>query len=100
MFNFDLVFTPDNLRFLLKGAQLSLLIAALSLSIGLLLGTIIAWIRVGKSLLLKSIMTVYVEVFRGTPMLLQISIFYLAIPYLYYGITGTYLPVDPASDLI
>jgi len=34
-------------------------------------------------------------VVRGTPMLLQITIFYLALPYLYKVITGNYLPVDP-----
>ena len=80
---------------MLKGAGLSLLIAVATLTIGLILGTLIAMIRVGKNLLLKIIATAYVEVVRGTPMLLQITIFYLALPYLYKEVTGNYLPVDP-----
>ncbi len=95
MFKFELIFTAENIGFLLKGAWLSLLIATFSLLVGLLLGTIIAWVRVGKGFLLKAIMTIYVEVFRGTPMLLQIAIFYLALPYLYQKISGAYLPVNP-----
>ena len=95
MFNFKLVFTSENLNFLLRGAWLSLLIATFSLIMGLTLGTGIAWIRVGKRKLIKALATAYVEIFRGTPMLLQISIFFLALPYLYRQITGNYLSVDP-----
>lgn len=95
MLNFKAIFTLENIIFLLKGASLSLMIAASTLTIGLLLGTTIAWIRIGKSKALKVLATFYVEVIRGTPMLLQISILYLAIPYLYRIIFDSYLPVNP-----
>lgn len=95
MLNFATIFSTENLVFLLKGAGLSLVITVFTLITGLTLGTLIAWIRVNKALLPKIIATFYVEVIRGTPMLLQISFFYLALPYLFKVITGSYLPVNP-----
>ncbi len=95
MLNFERILTPENIEFMLKGAGLSLLIALSTLVIGLLLGTIIAAIRVGNNKVLKFFARIYVEVVRGTPMLLQISIFFLGIPYLYQTITGQFLPVSP-----
>ena len=95
MFNLAKIFTLENIVFLLKGAGVSLLIAVCTLVIGLILGTIIAAIRVGKSKIIKALFVVYVEIVRGTPMLLQIAIFYLGIPYLYQQITNHYLPVNP-----
>ena len=95
MLNFSAIFTYENLIFLLKGAALSLVIAASTLSIGLLLGTVIAGIRVGNHRLLKTVVICYVEAIRGTPMLLQVAFFYLGLPYLYRVITGVYLPVNP-----
>jgi len=95
MLRFADIFTYENLLFMLKGAGLSLFIATTTLTIGLVLGTLIAGIRVGKNTLLKIVATGYVEVVRGTPMLLQITIFYLALPYLYKVLSGNYLPVDP-----
>ena len=89
------VFSVANLLFLLRGAGLSLGIAVATITIGLLLGTAIAAVRVGNNRFLKLPAVVYVEVVRGTPMLLQISVFYLALPYLYKAVTGHYLPVDP-----
>lgn len=95
MLNFDKILTKENIEFLLKGAGLSLVIALSTLIIGLVLGTLVAWVRVGKNKPLKALMSVYVEIIRGTPMLLQIAIFYLGIPYLYQLIFKSYLPVSP-----
>jgi len=87
--------TPDNIQFYLKGAGLSLVIAISALVMGLLIATLTASIRISRNKPLKLLATMYVEIIRGTPMLLQLLIFYLGIPYLYQQITGQYLPVSP-----
>lgn len=95
MLDFSKILTWQNLQFLFKGAGLSLVIALFTLIIGLVLGTLVAWVRVGNNKGLKIVTTVYVEIIRGTPMLLQIALIYLAIPYIYQQVTGYYLPVSP-----
>lgn len=86
---FGSIFTPDNLIFLLKGAMISLGIAALSLLIGLVFGVLGASAKISNSKILRFIANVYVEVIRGTPMLLQIMILFNVIPIIISQITGS-----------
>lgn len=86
---FDQIFTPENLIFLLKGAMVSLVLAALSLFFGLILGILGASAKISKSKILKAIANVYVEVIRGTPMLLQIYLIFNVIPLIVSSFTGT-----------
>jgi len=85
---FNKIFTPENLLFLLKGALISLGIAALSLLIGLVFGIIGASCKISKNKILRFIGNVYVEVIRGTPMLLQIMILFNVVPIIISQITG------------
>ncbi|MDX1359480.1 MAG: amino acid ABC transporter permease [Clostridia bacterium] len=78
----------DNLKYLAIGAGLSLFIAVLALIFGTLLGVIGAMGKLSKKWLPRSIASVYVEIFRGTPMLLQIIFFFVALPLLVKSITG------------
>ena len=73
------VLTSENLIFLLKGAGLSLAMAVLSLLIGLVLGTLGASAKISKNRILRCIGNVYVEIIRGTPMLLQILILFAVV---------------------
>lgn len=88
------IFTPENLLFLFDGVKISLLVAVFGLIIGTLLGTLAASLRISKSKILSTIGRIYVDVIRGTPMLLQLSFFYLGFPMIYQMITGEYLSVD------
>lgn len=92
---FEKILTPDNVTFLLKGAGMSLLIAVIGLVCGVLIGIVIAGFRISRNRILKGIGHFYVEVIRGTPMLLQISFIYIGIPMVYTAITGGYLQFDP-----
>ncbi|MBQ9327408.1 MAG: amino acid ABC transporter permease [Solobacterium sp.] len=89
------IFTSDNLIFMLKGAGVSLLLALGAVVIGCVIGILFAAAKLSKSKLLRAIGTVYVEIFRGTPMLLQVLFFYLGVPVLYQRITGTRMSADP-----
>ena len=87
--------TQDNLIFMLQGAGLSLLLAAIAVCIGLILGTLGAGAKLSKYKVLRILGNVYVEVIRGTPMLLQILFFYLAVPMIVQSVTGERFNADP-----
>lgn len=91
------IFTPSNLMFLLKGAGYSLLLALGAVTIGCAIGILLAAAKLStkKHSFWRGFATVYVELFRGTPMLLQILFFYLGVPVIYQRITGTRLSVNP-----
>ncbi len=82
------ILTVENLVFLLEGAFMSLVVAGSSLVIGLCLGVLGASAKISNNKLLKCIGNVYVEIIRGTPMLLQITLLFTAFPLLYTTITG------------
>lgn len=94
METFAKVLTQDNLMFMLQGAGISLLLAAIAVCFGLILGTLGAAAKLSKYTLFRVIGNIYVEVIRGTPMLLQILFFYLAIPMIIQSITGERFVAD------
>ena len=89
------IFTKDNLLFMLKGAGFSLILALGALVIGCILGIIFSICKLSKTKVLNWLGNIYVELFRGTPMLLQILFFYLGVPVLYQRITGTRMNANP-----
>ncbi|MCI6087635.1 MAG: amino acid ABC transporter permease [Absicoccus porci] len=91
---FSQVFTAENMLYLFRGALLSLLIAAISLLIGLLLGILGASGKRSKHAVPKAIANFYVEVIRGTPLLLQILIIFSVIPSIYTAFTGKVLRIN------
>lgn len=64
---------------LLHGALTTLYIAALACFIGLVGGILLALAQTSKNKILNSIVTIYITLIRGTPMLIQIAFFYYAI---------------------
>lgn len=88
------IVTAQNFIILLKAASVSLSIALVSALFGALIGIIIAFFKLSKSIILKVIGNIYVELIRGTPMLLQILFFFLGFPVLYQMITGSYLRIN------
>ena len=82
--------------YFLEGVKLTILISLISVFFGVLLGTIITFMKRSKFTIfkvnpLKAIATAYIELIRGTPMLLQIMIVYYAFDEL-LGITMEPLP--------
>ena len=87
--------TTDNLLFLLQGAGKSLLLAACALFFGLIFGILGAAAKISKHRILRIIGNIYVELIRGTPMLLQILFLYIAFPVMMRSFTGQRFIPDP-----
>lgn len=71
---------PDYLNYFLSGAQLTLVIAAISITLGFFGGLLVGSCRLSKNPIIHGISTVYVEAFRGTPLLVQIFLVFLGLP--------------------
>ena len=69
-------------KFLITGLGYSLSLAAITVTVGAVLGSLIALMRLSKIPPLRWIAAVYTEIIRGTPMLLQLYLFYFALPQL------------------
>ena len=69
-------------KFLITGLGYSLSLAAITVFVGAILGSLIALLRMSKFPPFKWIAAVYTEIIRGTPMLLQRYLFYFALPQL------------------
>ena len=80
--------TAENITFLLRSAGISVAVAAAALVCGLVLGVLGAAGRISRNRAAHGIATVYVEVIRGTPMMLQILFFYLGVPSIVRAVTG------------
>ena len=89
------IITIDNLIFMLKGTLLSLLIAATGVLLGVILGVIAAAGKISKNKILNAIATAYIELFRGTPMMMQITFAYLALPAIISKIAGHFVRFNP-----
>lgn len=70
----------ESLPALLKGAFLSLVIASSSCAIGLSLGTALALVQTESRGWASRLVSLYVALFRGTPMLVQILFLFYLLP--------------------
>lgn len=66
------VFNQANMMFLLQGIKLTLIIALVSIILSMFFGTILAVLRNYSQGILGKIATLYIEIFRNTPLLLWI----------------------------
>ena len=64
----------------LSGLWGTLWLSALTVIFGTVLGIIVAMGRMGKSKILKAITDVYIEILRGTPVLLQLYFVWIGLP--------------------
>ena len=66
--------------FLYQGLKNTLMLTCISVALGTVLGTVVAMGKMSKFAPLRWLVTVYVEVLRGTPILLQLYVFYFVLP--------------------
>ena len=66
--------------FLLTGLKNTLILTIISMSLGTVLGTLVAMLKMSRLRIARFISSVYVEVIRGTPILLQLYVFYFVLP--------------------
>ena len=78
LFDFDLVIKqiPDLLKYL----PVTLELAALAMCIGIVLGLLLAVIRLKRIPVLRQIAAFYISIIRGTPAIVQLYIAYFGIP--------------------
>ncbi|APH13949.1 amino acid ABC transporter permease [Clostridium sporogenes] len=77
--NFDIVFR--NLPFLLKATLVTIKITLLSFIVAIILAFIVGVLRTYKfSKILDLILNAYVEIFRGSPLLIQLFFIYYGLP--------------------
>lgn len=64
----------------ISGLYGTLWISLVTVALGTALGMLVALMRMGKMKLLRAIAEVYIEVLRGTPILLQLYFFWIGLP--------------------
>jgi cystine transport system permease protein len=70
----------DSLPFLLKGAVFTIVLSLGGMSFGLILGLVLAIMRLSHRLPLSLIARAYVSAIRGTPLLAQLFLIYYGLP--------------------
>lgn len=65
---------------LLEGLKMTVILTVVSIAIALVLGTIFGLMRVSRSIWLRAVGTTFVDIFRGTPLLVQAFFIYFGIP--------------------
>ncbi len=85
---FDLV--VHTLPVLAKGAALTMKCAVAAMVLGLIVGLLVALVRIGSNRLLSAIAQGYVSLMRGTPLLVQMFV-------VYYGLPDIGISLDPTA---
>ena len=91
----DFSFIPRIMPELLKGATVTLWLTAASVSIGFIIGSLMGIMASGVNRTLKAIATVYINIIRGTPLLVQIFLVYFGVP----PLLGVTMPSNIAAIL-
>lgn len=77
---FDLSIITDNWAYLLTGLQYTIQVTLFAMVGGILLGTVIALMRLSDNKMMQSFAWVYVTVFRSIPLVLVLLVFFLFLP--------------------
>ena len=78
--NFDMNLVVNSFPLLLIGAGVTIQTTVLSTALGFVIGLVVGVARISHLRPLRLLAEVYVEFFRGTPLLVQIFLFYFALP--------------------
>lgn len=84
-------FLSEYYMFFINGAKNTVLLAFFTVCFGVVLGVILALMRLSRNPVLKTVSTSYIEFIRGTPLLVQLFIVYYGLPQI-----GIQLPDIPA----
>lgn len=74
--NLSFLLEPYYVTLLLKGLGMTLLLSLLAVVSGSVLGFLLTLVRLSKIKILSHIALLYVEIFRGTPLLVQVLLLY------------------------
>lgn len=76
----DIKFLIEKLPYLLEGSIMTIQLTFMTLIFGTLLGIVLALCKISKNIVISSLSSFYIWVFRGTPMILQLFFFYNGLP--------------------
>lgn len=79
---FELDTAVEAFAFILRHLPLTLFLPAVTLLIGIVLGSIIAIVRLRSNKLVNAVLAIVVSFFRSVPAILQVFIMYYSLPYL------------------
>jgi polar amino acid transport system permease protein len=79
-FNLDLAFMAHFLPFIMAGAGLTVVVSAASIALAVVLALLGALGRLSNNPIANGISSFYISLIRGTPLLVQIFIWYLGLP--------------------
>lgn len=79
-FSFNWQAAIDSLPFLLEGLPYTLMISFGGLFIGFVIGIVTGLMSLSKTLIIRWPATAYIEIFRGTPILVQVLFIYYGLP--------------------
>lgn len=108
LLRFDVNFMYDRLGFIIAGIQYTLLVSAAGITLAIILALLGALGRLSKNPIANGVATFYVSFVRGTPLLVQVYMWYLGLPQIgqqleNLGLTGAQrlltLPAIPAGIL-
>ena len=80
----------DRYMHIVNGLKTTLIITFFAVLLGTLLGGFICWMRMSRHKLLRGIATVYIDIMRGTPVLVMLMIMYYVV----------FAPVDASGVLV
>ena len=75
----DNLIVEDRYRMILDGLQVTLLITLFAAVLGTLLGGVVCWMRMSRRAWLRQIAKVYIDLMRGTPVLVLLMLMYYVV---------------------
>src|SRR5690606_4546773 len=99
---FDIAWIRDKFLFIAAGLQFTLLIALGGIVMAVVLATLGALARIGRNPVAFGVAGFYVSFFRGTPLIVQMFLIYLALPQLGRNLAAEYawLPEGFSQSLV
>ncbi len=92
----DIPFIWTALTEIIKALPLTLLIAFTPIILGLIIGIVVAYIRLNNYKVITPLANFYVSFYRGTPVIMHIFIIYFGLPVLFesvFGISINFVPI-------
>lgn len=86
--NLDFSRIVPHIPYILEGIGVTLSFVIVSLILGLIIGIILTMMKIGKVSFLRFLADAYTSIFRGTPLILQLSLIYFAAPQFNIDITA------------
>lgn len=76
----DFSFLHEYYGFFIDGTSITLFLSFFGAALGIILGVLLALMKLSKNMLLKAFSSSYIELVRGTPLLVQLYIIYYGLP--------------------